>query len=383
MGGGERVACMLTARQVRAGHRVTLLAFAAPPEGGLTSTFLDAGANVVFLPKGGGVDVTLAARLYACCRAAAFDVVHTHNPLPLIYAAPAARLAGAVVVHTKHGPQPDTARRLALRRAAARATCTFVAVSEATATFAVATGEAAAGNVVVIENGIDVSLFAPAPHLRDAVRASWGVAPRALVVGTVGRLAPEKNHRLLLTAVRGLLGETRRLVVVGDGPERERLRAHATALGLEPFVQFVGERHDVATQLNGFDVFALSSDVEGMPLVVLEAMSVGLPIVATAVGGVAAMVGDAALLVPRGEPEPLGRALAELCGDAPRRMELGGRARVAAVRDHSDVRMAARYEAAYLSGAPVACRLPIDGMSARRGERITTGRDENEGALSP
>lgn len=348
MGGGERVAWMLAARQVCAGHRVTVLAFDAPTGGGLASAFADAGANVVVLPKSGGLDPTLAARVFTCCRTAAFDVVHTHNPLALIYAAPAARLAGAVVVHTKHGPQPDTARRLALRRAAARATRTFVAVSDATAHYAVSTGEASAGRVVVIQNGIDVSLFSPAPHLREAVRAHWGVAPSTCVIGTVGRLAPEKNHRLLLTAVRGLLGETRRLVIVGDGPERDRTRAHAAALGLTPFVHFVGECHDVAALLNGLDVFALSSDVEGMPLVILEAMSVGLPVVATAVGGVPNMVGNAARLVPRGDPESLGRVLAELGNDDETRMDLGRRARQKAILDHSDLRMAAEYEAAYL-----------------------------------
>src|SRR5262249_41411828 len=144
-------------------------------------------------------------------------IVHTHNPQPLIYAAPAAKLARAAVVHTKHGANPDLSHRVSLRRAAAMAVDAYVAVSEATAESARASRDCAPSQLRVIANGVDLSRFHPDPRARTEVREELDIPKNAWVVGTVGRIAPEKQHALLVRAAEPLLGETFRLVVVGDG----------------------------------------------------------------------------------------------------------------------------------------------------------------------
>ncbi len=134
VGGQERVALDLAAGQRAAGCRVLAVSLAPPPEGPLAAEFAARGVAVHTVEKlGGAIDPSLPLRLALVFRRARVEVVHTHNPQPLLYGAPAARLAGALAVHTKHGVNPDGGRRLCARRAAARLVHAYVAVSEATA----------------------------------------------------------------------------------------------------------------------------------------------------------------------------------------------------------------------------------------------------------
>src|SRR5262249_1569069 len=150
------------------------------------------------------------------------DVVHTHNPPALIYAAPAARAAGVPrVVHTKHGQNPETsARTLAARWLASRLCDRFVAVSEETARVARRRDRISDQRLRVVPNGIDVAAYARSDDSRSRVRRDLGISPAAVVIGTVGRLAPEKDQRLLIDAALPMLCDAVRLVVVGDGPLR-------------------------------------------------------------------------------------------------------------------------------------------------------------------
>jgi glycosyltransferase involved in cell wall biosynthesis len=278
------------------------------------------------------------------------SVVHTHNPQPLIYGAPAARLAGAGVVHTKHGLNPDVFRRRWLRRRAASFVHTFVAVSDETGYDAVRNGEVDRCKLRVIRNGIDPVRFRPNPDTNLAVRASLAIAPDDAVIGTVGRLCSVKNQSLLLRAVAPLLRTGAWLVVVGDGPDRQSLEALAAQLGVGARIHWLGELHDVAAPLSAMNAFALSSDSEGLPLVILEAMATELPVVATAVGGVPGVVldGRTGFLVPAGDEAGLGERLGQVLADRVLAGKLGrsGRARVLA-RFCSD-RVAREYEHRYV-----------------------------------
>jgi glycosyltransferase involved in cell wall biosynthesis len=228
-----------------------------------------------------------------------------------------------------------------LARAAARFCDAFVAVSATTAAEARRDGDVDPRKLTTIENGIDLARFVPSPETRAAVRAELALPPHAFVVGTVGRLVREKNQPLLVRAMAPLLSSTLRLVIVGDGPERPALDAALAELGPPAaFVHVLGARADVPRLMNAFDVFALSSDSEGLPLVVIEAMAAGLPVVSTAVGGIPAVVvdgderrGDGAtgFLAPRGDALALGARLSRLattptlgisCGDEGRRRAL-------------------------------------------------------------
>jgi glycosyltransferase involved in cell wall biosynthesis len=193
------------------------------------------------------------------------------------------------------------------------------------------------------------------------------------VVGTVGRLSPEKNQALLVRAMTPLLDERRQLVVVGDGPERGALDALAAASLRGQFCHFVGARSDVERWLAAFDVFALSSTTEGLPLGILEAMATGVPVVSTAVGGVPDLIerGITGLLVPPGDERDLCRQLLFLANYPTASLRVGVAGRQAVLARHSVTQMAERYQALYeqvvrpraRSGAPSVDR-------TRRADRV-------------
>lgn len=349
-GGAERVALSLVEQLVRRGHRLSLVSLEEPADGPLAPRFVEAGARVLRIPKDrGGFDRSLSARLWWRFARERFDVVHTHNPIPLIYAAIPARLSGARVVHSKHGPHPDAPHRLWLRRAGAAAAHVFCPVSEATADFARSIHEVDGRKIRVVENGTDLDRYRPDAEARRSARAALGMPEDAKLIGTVGRMEAVKNHALLLRAAAPLLGEGVRLAIVGGGSLAAPTRALAEQLGVARHCVFTGERHDTAGLYRAFDVFALSSDSEGLPLVLTEAMGAALPIVATSVGGVPKVVhdGETGLLVPAGDEAALRGALARLLGDDALATRLGTRGRELALERYAVARMVDTYEAIY------------------------------------
>jgi glycosyltransferase involved in cell wall biosynthesis len=211
--------------------------------------------------------------------------------------------------------------QVAVDNMTARLCFAIIAVSEATAA-SLRRQRYPADRIIVVHNGIDV-------EAADPVRLVDG--PTIL---EVARLADVKGQQTLLHAVAGLAAT---VVLVGRdleqaGAYENELRAEAEGLGVSDRVVFAGYRDDVAGLLAGCDVFCLPSFAEGLPLVVLEAMAQGKPVVATSVGGTPELVrdGETGLLVPPGDVEALQRALALLLGDGPlaRRLGEAGRERV-------------------------------------------------------
>jgi glycosyltransferase involved in cell wall biosynthesis len=190
-------------------------------------------------------------------------------------------------------------------------------------------------DVRCIKNGIDLDRVVPSIE-RLVMRAQLGIAPDAFVVGTVGRLMPIKGFEYLIEAFAQFREHRRtqesKLVIVGDGPLRAVLGQCAEGHQLYHDVVFLGMRTDVYNLMNVFDVFALSSLHEGVPMVLLEAMALGVPIVASQVGGIPEILEDSkeAVLVPAKEPDALARAIGVLAGSSQLRAELvrAARARV-------------------------------------------------------
>jgi glycosyltransferase involved in cell wall biosynthesis len=186
------------------------------------------------------------------------------------------------------------------------------------------------------------------------LRRSLGIAPTDKVILSVGRLSQEKGHAELLAAYRMLIDATRtgdnRLVLVGDGGERSRLMQQA--LGLGDRVLFVGHQPDPWPYFCMSDIFVLPSHTEGSPLVLFEAMSAGLAIVASSVGGVPEVVreGDTALLVPPRKAQLLADALRTFLSEPERAIAMGRAAREA-VRNHSPQAYAERLLEIYSSAA--------------------------------
>ena len=346
MGGQERVALDLAGAQVRRGHEVSAVSLAPLPHGVLAGEFQARGIALHSVPKGASFDLRTVARLARWLRSSRIDVVHTHNPQPLAYGAPAGRLARAVVVHTKHGVNPERGRKLWLRRVGGHLADAYVAVSDATAEVARRNRECLPGRLQVIPNGVDLEAYRPDEAARRDVRAELGIPADAWLLGTVGRVSVEKDHALLVRAAGPLLGPRVRLVIVGDGAELANVQAAARKYA--PWVTLTGVRHDIARVLASFDAFVLSSRSEGLPLALLEAMATGLPVVSTTVGGVSEVVdhGRAGLLVPPGDEDALGRSIARLMASPTDAADLGRRARARALH-YDAAAVVDRYMALY------------------------------------
>jgi glycosyltransferase involved in cell wall biosynthesis len=348
VGGQERLALDLAALQHHRGHRVAVISLAPPPDGALAGEFGKAGIVVERVAKRPGFDLTLPPRLMRAFQRLGAEIVHTHNPQPLIYSAAAARIAGAAAIHTKHGVNPGSRGQRLLRRGAAQLVSAFVAVSETTAEQARQQRDCAPARLHVIPNGIRLDKFAPDPELRAAVRAELGLGD-AWVVGTVGRLDEYKNHLMLIRAMTPHFDGRTKLVIVGDGPMRDQLAKAVAALPDPRAVLLTGQRMDVPRLLPAFDVFALPSSTEGLPLVVPEAMATGLPVVATAVGGLPNVLDDGITgLLTAVEETALAAALVSL-RDPQRAATMGRAARAAALERFGAERMVDSYLELYAS----------------------------------
>jgi L-malate glycosyltransferase len=288
----------------------------------------------------------LVYALFEALRARRPDVVHAHRYKETILGTMAARALGiGAIVSTVHGfPSEEGYSGLARykmqlnlwleRRVTDRHHRAVVAVSQ---DMAAALRRRLRVPVAVIPNGVPLPDGDPGGGLleRGAVRALLGLDAADVVLGTACRLVPVKGLDTLLVAAGEVVRRAprTRFVLLGDGPLMPALRRQAAELGLQRHVLLPGHRPDVRPYLRAFDLFVLPSIAEGLPMALLEAMAAGLPVVASAVGGVPEVVreGVEGLLVPPGAPAPLAAALSRLAADGPLRAAMGtrGRARVA------------------------------------------------------
>jgi glycosyltransferase involved in cell wall biosynthesis len=308
--------------------------------GGVAEEIAACGWPVTALEKPPGLHPSLVLRLAQFFRRARIDVVHTHNTKPHLYGAAAACLAGVpAIIQTRHGqPYRSSRRKLAAFRVAALVTNRVVCVSEDSRKLTARYG-VAPRKLCTLWNGIDTARF-----------AYQGPCPEGPVVA-VARLSPEKDIQTLVRA--GALAMTGnpdfRLEVAGDGPCLSDLQCLANELGVAGSVRFLGEVGDIPSLLARSSLFVLPSLTEGISLTLLEAMAVGLPVVATAVGGNREVVsdGETGCLVAPGDAANLAAAMNRLLANPTLGQALGrqGRARV---EEHFDVRrMVRQYEALY------------------------------------
>lgn len=200
---------------------------------------------------------------------------------------------------------------------------------------------------VVIPNGVPSPALPSAEEI-TAARAELRLGPSDFVVGIVARLSDAKAHHVLIDAIARLAPARPnvQLVVVGDGPRNAELRHVVAERGIADRVRFTGDRRDVHVLLRLFDVFCLSSDWEAMPLAVLEAMAVGLPVVVTDCGALRDVVTDGieGYVVAVGDSAAIADRLDRLAVDPALRARLGAAAGARFDKDHCIERMARRYE---------------------------------------
>jgi len=249
----------------------------------------------------------LMRSLYRSFKRSPPDVVHCHNATAAIIAAVPARLAGVkTVIATRHGlVKPPYQLRRELKFALASRWCDWiVGVCEGSRTNLLAAPFAARDKIIRIYNGASSVDSTAIPQPKSGFTLLY-----------VGRLAPPKDHATLLQAVAltRLHHPNVQLWMVGNGPLESNLRKLSDELGLKQCVTFFGEQADVSPFMLAADLFVMSSVTEGLPVSLLEAMSVGLPAVVTDVGGMSeiARLSGAVTLVPSSDPEGMAKAFCE------------------------------------------------------------------------
>ncbi len=309
------------------------------------------GVGVELVPRRGGVDLRYPFELARVIRRESIDVLHAHNNTALFYGVLASVIAGGRrVVFTAHDRAVPRLRLRVLQRLLGKVTTYAIAVSEIGRRNLLRVDGFDPERVRVVYNGADERAFEHEVG-RDEARDALGLPREALVVGTVARLHAEKNVPLLVRAF-GRIAASRPdalLVIAGDGPERAQCEEAARSAGIEDRLRLLGTRDDVARVLAAFDVFALSSSTEGLPVAVLEAMGAARPVVSTDVGAVREVVreGVSGFLVPPGDEAALAARLDELLA-APERAREMGRAGALEFRDRFTLgRMAAAYGRVY------------------------------------
>jgi glycosyltransferase involved in cell wall biosynthesis len=260
------------------------------------------------------------------------DVLHVHGYAAADFGRVAARMTGARLVLHEHFADPRMPAYQGLAdRVLARFTDAAIAVSGSTRDFLVRQRHLPAEKVRLIWNGAPLEEFAPVPRERALrVRRELGLPEDVLLIGCIGRLNEQKGHRYLLDAARSVFARSdARLLIAGDGDLMQPLREQAAALGIAERVVFAGHRTDVPDLLGAIDVFAISSNYEGTPLTLFEAMAAGKPIVSTAVDGCREVIEDGrnGLLVTVRDSSGLAEALLRVLQDGALRARLAAAAR--------------------------------------------------------
>lgn len=340
VGGMEQFVVRIAARQRESGHKVTI--FALQPDGKLESDARKKGVEVVCpytknrLLRGIRAALTLN-RLKP-------DIIHAHNPVTLQYAALGKRVTKAPLVLTCHGRGKGDTREPTL--AEWEKVDAIVAVSAAVASEIRRVVQE--DRVMVIHNGIEPT---PTTRTREEMREMLNLND-ALVGIIVARIDHLKGHDTLLRAchILHLKGTQLTVLIVGDGAERANREALSQELGLPTEqIRFLGFRSDVPDLLVASDIFLLPSLTEGLPLSVLEAMSAGLPVIATRVGGVPEVLseGREGFLVEPNRPDQLAEAIERLTQDPSLRATLGENGRKRSALEFSFDTMLKRYESLY------------------------------------
>lgn len=343
-GGSERIAAAIAVHARKQGVPTT----ACATHGGygpISEQLTASGVTCEAVQPGIGGRVGRAIRLYRHLRRHRTSVVHVHhfNMASIVYWP--ARLAGVdrivVTEHSNYGMRTQAAARRRARRYGKLVDAVTV-VHQGLADYLVDEIGLGSTDIRVVVNGVDTDRFVP----RARLAGSHTDPATACVVGSVGRLHPDKDPMNLVRSI-ATIGEADRagidVMVIGDGELRGSLEEFVRREALESTIRLLGERQDIPELLNSIDVFVLPSRTEGLPVALLEAMSCGLGVVATDVGGVSAVIGDTGIVVPAEDPGALASGILSYAADRDRLASDGEAARRRAVQHYDRSVMFAGY----------------------------------------
>lgn len=333
----------------RAGWRTILAAGSVEAEISVVDQARSRGCETVLLPAltravSPARDLLALWQVFRLLKRERVALVHTHTSKAGFVGRLAARLARVpVVVHTPHGhvfygyygPRL-TALFVRLERLAARVTDRIIVLTELGIEQHLAQGIGRREQFSVIPSGVDLAAARRAAPPYETARGRLGVDPETRLIVGLGRLVPVKGFQLLVKALPLIRSQvpSARLLLVGDGPLREDLLAEARALGVGDGLDIAGAQLDPAPFLAAADLVVVPSLNEGMSRVLVEAMALGRPVVATRVGGIPAVVveGETGRLVPPDDPPALAHAVSELLKDPSLRQRMGEASRRRAER---------------------------------------------------
>lgn len=302
------------------------------------------------LHKKQGHDIFLMYKLWRVLRRKKYDIIHTRNWSAFDALLPGKLFKNSLIVHSEHGTgfSGQVRRRIIARRLLDTCISRYVTVSKDLKKWLSEYVGIRESKIQVIQNGVDTERFCPGV---SAKRSLLNISPDDIVIGFVGRLDRIKNLPVLIIAFSRLLRDLPNLclLIVGDGPDEPILRSMADEMGISHKVQFLGAQDDVVPYLRLMDLFVLPSQLEGMSNTILEAMSVGVPVVAFRVGGNAEIVvhQQTGILVDDKTPEALAEALSFYIDNADARSEHGKAGREKVLSEFSISKMVSEYEILY------------------------------------
>ena len=301
--------------------------------------------------------LAVALRLIRILQTRRVDILHCHMFYSSIFAAPLGRLCRVPLVletpHVREQWRRGWKANFAVDRLVGRCTDYYLANCQANARYLVEEKRLPAEKVVLIYHGDDLKRFDPDRRAPAGLRQGLGFGESDPVLIVLGRLEPQKGHAVLLEALPEIRREFPlvRLVCVGEGSNRSALEDHAARLGLEPTVRFVGHQSNVADWLALGDVTVLPSFFEGLPLVPMESLAAGRPVIASAVDGTPEIVisGKTGLTVPPGDAAALAGAVCTMLRDPALRRDLARAGREWVLEHFTEERLVERTQEFYVS----------------------------------
>jgi glycosyltransferase involved in cell wall biosynthesis len=353
MGGGQRVAMDLVEHLDRQRFDVEMVSL-YPYSGEIFEVYMrDLGVNVNYLSKRLGFDTKIFFEVHRVLSGFKPQVVHNH--LHALYTLLPSSLINRipVLIYTIHSLADQEAKglhRFINRMAFAKLGVVPVSISKAV----LQSVHDIYGEVdsPVIYNGIDAGKYSLSGSQPQKLREQFCIPENAFVFVNVASFRSLKNHRLLVYAFRDVLQyfPSSFLILVGEGELRQETSVLVEELGISNRVLFTGIRSDVAQILNACDCFVLSSDWEGLPISILEAMASGRPVIATNVGGVPELISSSenGLLVAMGDRQQLESAMIELLQNPARAKRMGERGKLIANGRFNVHKMAKQYGELYM-----------------------------------
>lgn len=300
--------------------------------------------------------VGILVDLYRLMKERNIHVLRTHKYRANLYGRIAGKLAGVpVIIASEHNIYRDEKEKRFIRRInnkiLSMVTDKMVTVSDAIKKDILRYDRVSPSKIMVLYNGVDTERFKPRVSFGD-IRKQFLMSKDDVVIGFVGRLVPSKGLNYLIEAVALLNNSSKvKLLIVGDGSLMEELKKMAKDKGLEESVIFTGLRRDITDILSCIDIFVLSSVKEGFPNSLLEAMAMGKPVVATAVGGIPEIIEHRTngFLVPPADIEGLAAAIKTVIDNPPMAINMGIAAREFIENNYSITATVGKWEALYKS----------------------------------